>query len=81
MDKTYFRDDCHVPIEMYTLTLTHECVVDGEKVKIERPLVVRQLVSHKYMYANDAIVINEMLEKMRDYLLKQVGVGESDEPK
>ena len=55
--------------EVYTLTLTHTLVgKDGERYLMEEPIEVRQIAC----VPNSGIVINEMIDRMRDYLLSKV---------
>lgn len=55
--------------EEYTLVLKHEYTVDGKKYQIDRPIYVRYVVQPDLNHPN-AVVINEMIEKLSNYVLE-----------
>ncbi len=60
------------PLEKYTLTLKHEYVdIDGRPlVLVDEPIVVTQIINHEFTYGA-SIVINDMFERMRQYMLRE----------
>lgn len=66
--------------ERYTLTLRHEYVdTDGQPHCLEEPIVVRYYVPHinEEPSLSSAIVINNMMEQMRMYMIEKGGKNEN----
>lgn len=60
--------------ETYELRLDHYIVdQDGDRHLLEKPLVIRMVNDRRY--APISICINNMIDKMRDEMLKRVGEG------
>lgn len=61
-------------IEAYRLTLTHYAVgEEGERMRLDVPIVVEQVFDRKYWdNGGKAIVLNQLLEEMGEYLLCKV---------
>ena len=67
------------PHERYTLTLRHEYVdSDGQHCSLDEPIVVSYSVMHmdERSVPSSAIVINDMMERMRMYMIER---GRQDE--
>jgi len=67
------------PHERYTLTLRHEYVdYDGHRYNLDEPIVVCHSVMHmnEMSVPSSAIVINDMMERMRMYMIER---GRQDE--
>lgn len=62
-----------IPQERYTLTLRHEYVdSDGQHHSLDEPIVVSYSVMHMDERApSSAIVINEMMERMRKFMIER----------
>lgn len=63
-----------IPYERYTLTLRHEYVDSvGQVHYLEEPIVVSYSVPHmdKMLLSPSAIVINDMIEQMRRYMIEK----------
>ena len=62
-----------IKFERYKLVLRHD-FVDGEDVhEIEKPLVIQYCVDRRYR--GGAIIVNEMIEKLRDAVLNAAEDG------
>lgn len=60
-------------IERYRLTLTHEYIDDdGEAHKIEDPIRTDYNIMNDGINAPTAVVINEMLERLRRFMLDSI---------
>ena len=62
-----------IPQERYTLTLRHEYVdSDGQHHSLEEPIAVSYAVMRmdEMSAPSSAIVINEMMERMRMYMIE-----------
>lgn len=65
-----------IPQERYTLTLRHEYVdSDGQHHSLDEPIVVSYSVVHmdERTVPPSAIVINEMMEQMRKFMIERGG--------
>lgn len=63
-----------IPHEQYTLTLRHEYVdQDGQYHSLDEPIVVSYSVIHmdERSVPPSAIVINEMMEQMRKFMVER----------
>ena len=61
------------PLEQYTLILKHEFIdSDGKKHQIDEPIFVKQIISNESLAWRHSVVVNDMLERMRAYLLMKV---------
>ena len=56
-------------IEVYRLMLEHFIDDDGERIRLEEPLVVQMAYDRRYMPS--AICLNSMIDKMRDEVLNR----------
>lgn len=66
----------NIKFERYRLVLHHD-FVDGETVnEIEKPIVIQFCYDRRY--GGGAIVINEMIERLRDSLLSAIEAEEED---
>ena len=62
-----------IKFERYKLVLRHD-FVDGEDVReIEKPLVIQYCVDRRY--GGGSIIVNEMIEKLRDAVLNAAEDG------
>ena len=67
--------DTDLPIyEIYALRLDHYIEDQGDRHPLDEPLVVKMVYDRRYIPL--PICINNMIDKMRDEMLKRVG-GES----
>ena len=67
----------YMPLEQYTLILKHEFIdSDGKHHLIDEPIFVKQIISQELIGCSTSIVVNDMLERMRAYLLQKVRSGE-----
>ena len=59
--------------EIYRLTLSHYIVDDEftERHKIDDPVVVEEVFDKRYI--NTPIILNRMLDEMKDYVLLKMG--------
>ena len=57
--------------EGYRLILHHEFLINGEARKIEDPIAVNYYVPRGYSF-NDAIIVNEMMNKLTAFLLDKI---------
>jgi len=65
------------PLEQYTLILKHEFIdSDGKKHTIDEPICVKQIIGNESLAWQPSVVVNDMLERMRAYLLMKVRSGE-----
>lgn len=65
-----------IPYERYTLTLRHEYTdPDGQTYHLEEPIEVSCYVPHMDEMPS-AIVINDMMERMRMYMIEKGGKNE-----
>lgn len=65
------------PHERYTLTLRHEYVdSDGQRHSLDEPIVVSYSMMHmnEMPVSSSAIVINDMMERMRMFMIERVGI-------
>ena len=64
------------PMERYRTVLTHEIIdSDGSRHQIEEPIVCNYCLTRMDIAMGGrrgAVVVNEMLERLSEYLLKQV---------
>ena len=59
--------------ERYRLTLTHEMVsTKGGVHLIEDPIVTEYVVDRRAMPCGGSIVINDMLHRLREFMLKEL---------
>ena len=58
-----------MPVEVYRLTLEHFTRYGEDMHRLEDPLVVQMIVDRQY--APTAICLNQMLDMMRDEVLKR----------
>ena len=59
--------------ERYRLTLTHEMVsTEGRVHPIEDPIVTEYVVDRRTMPCGESIVVNEMLYRLREFMLKEL---------
>ena len=68
-----------IPYERYILKLRHEYVgSDGQHHDLEEPIVVSYSVPHidEKSLPPSAIVINEMMERMRRFMVEKGGKNE-----
>ena len=70
-----------IPKEQYTLTLTHEYIDDdGERNTLDEPIKVNYIVLRTgYLAQPLSIVINEMMDSMKHYLLQIAGMGDGND--
>ena len=73
-----------LPHEQYTLTLRHEYVDSaGQHYSLDEPIMVSYSVMHideRSSVPPSAIVINEMMERMRKFMIKSmIERGRQDE--
>ena len=62
----------YLPLEVYTLTLKHEYVYsDGKHHLVDEPIFVKQVISPEYVHRT-SVVVNEMIERMRRFLMQKV---------
>ena len=54
--------------ERYRLVLYHEMIIDDENISLDKPIVTEYIVNKSY--GTISIVINEMIEQLKDYMLK-----------
>ncbi len=59
--------------EIYRLTLDHFINNDGERIRLEEPLVVQMICDSSH--TPQAICLNSMIERMRDEILKRAMEG------
>ena len=65
-----------VGYEEYRLVLSHDLVIGDTRIKLNDPIVTKYIVLRGYRFPNPNMVpmlINEMMEKMKDYLLGRIG--------
>ena len=65
-----------VGYEEYRLVLSHDLVIGDTRIKLNDPIVTNYIVLRGYRFPNPNMVpmlINEMMEKMKDYLLGRIG--------
>lgn len=66
-----------IPQERYTLTLRHEYLdSDGQHHSLDEPIVVSYSMMHideRSSVPPSAIVINEMMERMRKFMIERGG--------
>lgn len=55
--------------EVYRLTLDHFIDINGERTRLEEPLVVQMIYDRSY--TPQAICLNNMIDMMRDEILRQ----------
>lgn len=55
--------------EVYRLMLEHFIDDDGERTRLEKPLVVQMIYDRRY--TPPAICLNHMLDKMRDEVMRR----------
>ena len=70
MSKAQIKD-CFV-YETYELTLNRYLVIGENKVKIDEQVKTTLCVRQDQNKPPKAIIINEMLKKLKDYLLKEI---------
>ncbi len=59
--------------ERYRLTLTHDMVsTKGSVHPIEDPIVTEYVVDRRTMPYGESIVVNEMLYRLREFMLKEL---------
>ena len=71
-----------IPHERYTLTLRHEYIdPDGQPHYLDEPIVVSYFVPHmdERSLPSSAIVINDMMERMRMYMIEKGGENDRQE--
>ena len=57
--------------EIYSLVLYHQFVTkDGKTINIEEPIVTKYVMDRKYN-CGTAVVINEMIKKLGDYIISR----------
>lgn len=61
--------------EVYRLTLDHFIDNNGDKLRLEDPLVVQCIYDRRYTYTPPAVCLNSMIERMRDEVLKRATEG------
>lgn len=62
----------YLPLEEYTLILKHEYVYsDGKKHMVDEPVFVKQVISPEYVHRT-SVVVNEMIDRMRQFLMQKV---------
>ena len=62
----------NLEMETYTLILKHEYVdARGQKYLLEDPIVVKQAFL-AYYHWKPSVIVNEMFERMREYMLAKV---------
>lgn len=62
----------HIPMEVYTLTLTHTFLTkDGMSCNIESPLVL-QHCAPRFEHWGSSIIVDEMMDKMKHALLERI---------
>ena len=75
------RDQVY-PMERYRLVLTHEIIdSDGHRHQIEEPIICNYCPTSMDMAMGgrrSAIIVNEMLRRISDYMLKQVEEREEE---
>lgn len=74
-------DNEKIIVERYRLTLKHEIIDgDGTTHELDKPLIVDMVVPIGDMFiAGTPIMINEMLDRMKNYVLEKMGRGEEHE--
>ena len=63
-----------INVEVMELEYRHYIERDGERIKLEEPVVVKKIVpfstNHHTFVLYDTFVLNEMFDKMKEYLLR-----------
>lgn len=54
--------------ERYRLVLYHEMIINDETISLSEPIVAECFVDKRYGAV--PVVINEMIERLKDYMLK-----------
>lgn len=54
--------------ERYRLVLYHEMIIDDKNISLDEPIVTEYVVNKSY--GTISIVINEMFERLKNYMLK-----------
>ena len=63
-----------VGYEEYRLVLSHDLVIGDTRIKLNDPIVTNYIVLRDYRFPNMVpMLINEMMGKMKDYLLGKIG--------
>ena len=63
-----------IPFERYKIILWHEYSdFDGQLHAIEEPRCVSYTVIHGKEYGGESIIINEMMDKLKQALLQSIG--------
>lgn len=63
-----------VGYEEYRLVLSHDLVIGDTRIKLNNPIVTKYIVLRDYRFQNMVPnLINEMMEKMKNYLLAKIG--------
>ena len=63
-----------IPFERYKIILCHEYSdSDGQLHNIEEPLCVSYVVVRGEKYGGESIMINEMMDRLKQALLQRIG--------
>lgn len=57
--------------EIYRLTLSHYIESEEERIMVDEPLVVQMIFDRTY--APTSVCLNQMLDRMRDEVLRRAG--------
>ena len=56
--------------ERYRLVLYHEMIIDDKNISLDEPVVTEYIVDKSYGVTS--IVINEMIERLKNYILQRL---------
>lgn len=59
----------NMDMEMFTLTLRHEMVVDGKKIQLEEPYILTHAFDRRFV--GSSIVLNELMDSFKRELLQR----------
>lgn len=61
----------NLAFEEYRLTLRHDYVISGKRYQISMPVESRMVVDRRHGMPQ-SVVVNEMLERLRHYILDSI---------
>lgn len=65
-------------IETYRIVLTHYAVDEktGERIKLDEPLCIEQVIDKRYCVVGSPIVLNHMFDELKAYALAKAEENE-----
>lgn len=60
--------------EVYELVFKHYVYDQNnlEKLPLEEPICVRQMIDHKFSFNNKSFVINDMIDRLKSFILEKI---------